>query len=744
MLKRTILFFSILFVPLYVIAQTSPPEISAIGGQNYCIGSSVPIVTTVTITDADVADTTLNQVFLQIAEGYASGFDTLFLSGTHPNITSAWSVNQGRLTLTGPATFSEFEMAIASVEFTTTQNVFTENRNVSINLGDANFLPSTGHYYMYVANFGIAWDAARDAAAAQTFFGLQGYLATVTTVEESQITGEQAEGAGWIGATDEITEGTWQWVTGPEAGTTFWQGLSNGTPVNGEFSFWNTDEPNNFPSNGDEDYAHITDPSIGQLGSWNDLPLIGDPNTSSPFHPKGYVVEFGGLPGDPIINLSTSATIAMPQTTFTNAVAECEDEDIMLFIDTNTDEILWFDTETSTTVINTGNTFTVNLNASEDYWIVSRFMGCTEDDRQQLTVTINEKPLASAITIQQCDDVTTDGFSTFRLENYSFLVSAGITANRLVEYFEDPALTIPIDALSYTNQPNSQLIYARVTDTTSNCFTVAEVTLSVSTITIEQNFTLDVCDDEVEDGITEFDLSLADSTVLDGLPSTAQTRYYTSFDDALLEENTINTYTNTSPNGGDILYVRVTDGLDCLGIYELTLIVSPLPEVRPDETRIYCLNTFPETITLNGGIVNDIPNNFYYSWSTGETTIEIEINEPETYTVDVTEVDGCTNRRTITVVPSSIATIDDIVVIDASENNSITINATGEGDYEYALNFINGPYQDSNTFENVKSGIHTIYINDKNGCGIISQEVTVIGFQNSSRLTVMGKMIFGQ
>ena len=79
-------------------------------------------------------------------------------------------------------------------------------------------------------------------------------------------------------------------------------------------------------------------------------------------------------------------------------------------------------------------------------------------------------------------------------------------------------------------------------------------------------------------------------------------------------------------------------------------------------------------------------------------------------------------------VDSAIATIDDVEVVDATSNNMITIFVSGEGDYEYSLNNINGPYQDSNVFENVPPGLHTVYIRDKNNCGIVEDIVSVIGF----------------
>ena len=103
-----------------------------------------------------------------------------------------------------------------------------------------------------------------------------------------------------------------------------------------------------------------------------------------------------------------------------------------------------------------------------------------------------------------------------------------------------------------------------------------------------------------------------------------------------------------------------------------------------------------------------------------------EINEPGVYSVTVTDPNGCSSSRNITVVGSNIATITDVLIEELSINNSITILASGEGDYEYALD--NSFYQDSNYFENVSTGFHTIYIRDLNNCGIVSQEVAVLGF----------------
>ncbi|MCM2302951.1 MAG: T9SS type B sorting domain-containing protein, partial [Flavobacteriaceae bacterium] len=51
----------------------------------------------------------------------------------------------------------------------------------------------------------------------------------------------------------------------------------------------------------------------------------------------------------------------------------------------------------------------------------------------------------------------------------------------------------------------------------------------------------------------------------------------------------------------------------------------------------------------------------------------------------------------------------------------------GIGDYEYALDNDFGPYQDEPYFEQVEAGVRTLFIRDKNNCGIASLEIPIIG-----------------
>ena len=68
------------------------------------------------------------------------------------------------------------------------------------------------------------------------------------------------------------------------------------------------------------------------------------------------------------------------------------------------------------------------------------------------------------------------------------------------------------------------------------------------------------------------------------------------------------------------------------------------------------------------------------------------------------------------------------MVEGVAPNNAITVNASGSGTYEYAIDDMDGFYQESNVFTNISAGEHIIYVKDKNGCGITENIISVLGF----------------
>ncbi|MGB5363697.1 MAG: T9SS type B sorting domain-containing protein, partial [Aureibaculum sp.] len=109
-------------------------------------------------------------------------------------------------------------------------------------------------------------------------------------------------------------------------------------------------------------------------------------------------------------------------------------------------------------------------------------------------------------------------------------------------------------------------------------------------------------------------------------------------------------------------------------------------------------------------------------------SISYDFTESGIYYLTAIDSNNCSRTKKITISDSNIASISNIEIVDDSANNSISISVNGQGDYEYSLDNEEGPYQDHHVFNNVLAGNHTIYIRDINGCGMISEEVSVIGY----------------
>ncbi len=748
-LKQITLLYAFFYTSFFAMAQTGiePPEIIAEGDQFYCPQSEIPVVTNFDI----VSQEAIEDFFVQISAGYEFGSDFLVLTGTHPNISFSFNASTGKLTLDatngGAMDLDDLIAAVKDIRYYSS-NVNTQGEKFfSFTLGDANFLPSTGHYYEYVQDIGITWTLARTYAEGRDYYGLPGYLATITSPEEAQLSGEQAEGAGWIGGSDAEEEGTWKWVTGPEAGTVFWIGLANGYAPNGAFEFWNNGEPNDLDG---EDYAHVTAPNVGITGSWNDLSNTGQP--SGDYQPKGFIVEYGyGGPEDaPDFSAFTrvytngidsifSASRCGPGAVELRATLTAfEDQPI------NT-EVVWFDSLESDSPIWIGDTYVPDLNETQNFYVLASQGSCYDGQRKMVTATIYDIPdIVKEVTLKNCDadNIPNDGYTDFNLEEANDLINKGdLTFS--IDYFltqEDANQGLnQIDPPFFNNSLADQ-VFARV-ESLDGCFDIARVNLIVSaTNPLDVMALLESCDeDDLNDGKFTFDLTEASVIILESLPQQdLDIQYYRNQEDAALKINEIlpqTSYTNETAND-QRLFARIEslDNGECVSVGEyVQLKVNPLPEFEAPSEAIYCQNIGELNLTVSQ------PQGIYsYEWidASGQVISNSEnavISRGGTYTVTGTSDLNCRSKvRVIDVKESSIAEIsqNDITVVDGEEQNSISIDPTnlGPGVYEYALDNSLGPYQDEPFFDQVTPGEHTLYIRDKNGCGIAQIQVFVIGY----------------
>ena len=591
-----------------------PPVLSSNFRGAYCPLSEIKIAENFTITDPD--DTGLDFFTIQISSGYSNPEDLLILTGTHPNITSTWNTIEGKLTLEpiAPATqilYSDLQLAVREIVFTSTDANITGERFFSFTIGDANYLPSTDHFYIFKENNLVTWSDAKILAEASTYYGLQGYLVTILSEEESIISAEQITGTGWIGASDEDNEGEWKWMTGPETGTIFWNGTAGGAAPPGMYENWNTGEPNEFQ--GGEDYAHITADGIGIDGSWNDLP---DDTSGQPvdFQAKGYIVEYGGTPGDPVLNISTSTSIYIPEITGTTNDRTCTGGSISLSATVTEGEIYWYDALIGGNLVFTGDTFsTPLLNSSTTYYVAASPEGCATTERIAVEAIVDTTPILipSPLDINRCDENRV-GFLDFDLiadQTPQILNSLDPILNPDLTDFEvlyfdtladaDANTTAAIIANPYrVNTSDNPTIYARIHNiNNTTCYSIVEFKLKVTdTPTPTQPSVYRICDDTASgsdiDQKSLFLLNTKDAEILATVTNPGD--YFISYHTDLIDAQTSSSSNAIDKNAdyevtlSQRIYVRIEniDNVACNTISDdspgstftsFELIVDPLP-----------------------------------------------------------------------------------------------------------------------------------------------------------------------
>ncbi|NPD48213.1 S-layer family protein, partial [Lentimicrobium sp. S6] len=111
---------------------------------------------------------------------------------------------------------------------------------------------------------------------------------------------------------------------------------------------------------------------------------------------------------------------------------------------------------------------------------------------------------------------------------------------------------------------------------------------------------------------------------------------------------------------------------------------------------------------------------YTYLWSNAATTAAITGIAAATYTVTITDNNGCTDSESVIITEPEMLIVNNVITTNASgcapENPSISILASGGTPaYMYSIDHAN-TWQTSNLFEDLAAGNYDIYVKDANGC----------------------------
>ena len=356
-----------------------------------------------------------------------------------------------------------------------------------------------------------------------------------------------------------------------------------------------------------------------------------------------------------------------------------------------------------------------NVTSSGNYKVEATVIGTTCMATGKIKIEYAPEILSTNTSLAQCDD-NTDGISVFNLTKVNSIVKNNISATINQGFYEsltdaetkiNPILTPE----KYTNKTPGQIIFARL-ENQFGCFKIAEVALQISNTTIPDQAPVATCDeDENEDGFYQFNLSEQVTTQISaGLPNTLLFSYYLNSTDALNDLNALpNIFKNTTAYS-QVIYAKATNGSDCYDTTPITLVVNTFNPPNFEEVSQYLCKDDQTTLSVTTGFAS-------YLWNTGSTANTITIDTAGDYSVTVTDANGCQKTKKFKVVSSEPALITDAIVKGFSgTENTVLIQYTGVGDYEFSLD--GTVFQDEPLFNGIKPGVYTAVARDKNGCGL--------------------------
>jgi len=240
-------------------------------------------------------------------------------------------------------------------------------------------------------------------------------------------------------------------------------------------------------------------------------------------------------------------------------------------------------------------------------------------------------------------DTDNDGFAAFNLVDKDNEITGGDTFLTVSyhEVIDDAHNNVNSLVSPYNNiVANTQTVFARVEDQTQGCYSIEELILQTEYVPfIVNEAILELCHEGTE-GVTTFDLTSAESTILNGLnASDYQVVYYDGQSNVISSPTA---YTNIS-NPQEVVAEVTEIATNNFVATTVTLIVNEHPYASFDQGLTICNG---ETLELNP---NGNPN-YDYIWNTNETTPTILVTTEGFYSVTITNpTTGCESSQFVTI-----------------------------------------------------------------------------------------------
>jgi len=450
-----------------------------------------------------------------------------------------------------------------------------------------------------------------------------------------------------------------------------------------------------------------------------------------------YFTQSGG-PTGPGMEIAAGATITLSQTIY--IFKESTIRTSFSCVDETSFTVTINITPTITPIANVSacNSYSLPTLAVGNYYSGTNASGTLLNAGDVLTTNQTVYVYANTATSPDCSSersFTVTIFNVDNLPNVTICESYTLPTINVGRYYTGPNGTgTQLSAGSVINTSMTVYIYAQ-SPFVPGCSDESIFTVSIIDTPIANAVPValrTVCDEDgTNDGITPFNFASLSSTVLGAQTGSEFTiSYYESMANADSQTNAVTTSSLTP------IYVRVGNSLapNCYDIKSITIIVNKLPEPTPID-GIICIDSETGTLLNPYTMYSNLsPSAHTFIWkdevgNTVSTSANYQAILPGVYTLLATSIaTNCPSETiSVTVSPSEPAIVAYEVSQDFGSNQSITVTATGQGNnFEYQLD--NGPFQDSNVFENVSPGNHTITVRDKNGCGSTTIPALVINY----------------